>query len=433
MGRKLRHLLMFLLIILKEPNMPEADCICAPYSRCVCSNQRLTSIPQDLTTSISDLDLRHNKISMIPPGIFANLTKLGMLDLSNNEITMVKENTFAKLPQLLTLILSFNLITTIQSEKAKSTSSHADIQVISNNCYNGTTAGSTVGFYFTGIPYGQFLRLRRICSSTPRFKEKAAEFRQHFQQRGYEEALLDDAITRAQERPREETLKEKGQAAPQERTVLVTTPSATTNHHQKILAPSATLHKNQGDIQRFTLFAYRRNKNIKDLLVRAQIPKEDKNLLKKFTPSGSFPCGRNKCSTCTHIKKINYFISHRTRERHTIRDHINCQSRNIVYLIQCKKCGLQYVGETKQTLANRLNGHRSSIKTKKDTPVSAHFNLTDHNIADLEVLGIEKLRYTGNEDTTRQRSLQRESYWIHQFRTLHPDGLNQESLEITRV
>eukprot|EP00058_Branchiostoma_floridae_P013212 XP_002598700.1 hypothetical protein BRAFLDRAFT_95816 [Branchiostoma floridae] len=71
-----------------------------------------------------------------------------------------------------------------------------------------------------GIPYGQFLRLRRICSSTPRLKEKAAEFRQHFQQRGVEEALLDDAITRAQERPLEETLKEKEPTTPQERAIL---------------------------------------------------------------------------------------------------------------------------------------------------------------------------------------------------------------------
>ncbi|XP_078584852.1 uncharacterized protein LOC144867010 [Branchiostoma floridae x Branchiostoma japonicum] len=288
-----------------------------------------------------------------------------------------------------------------------------------------------------GIPYGQFLRLRRICSSTPRFKEKAAEFRQHFQQRGYEEALLDDAITRAQERPREDTLREKGPTPPQERTVLVTTYSPHLPPLQTIIRKYwhlLQLSTRTKDIFKDSpLFAYRRNKNIKDLLVRAQIPKEDKNFLKKFTPSGSFPCGRNKCSTCTHIKKINYFTSHRTGERHLIRNHINCQSRNIVYLIQCKKCGLQYVGETKQTLANRLNGHRSSINTKKDTPVSAHFNLTDHNIADLEVLGIEKLRYTGHEDTTRQRRLQRESYWIHQLRTLHPEGLNQESLEITRV
>ncbi|CAH1233821.1 Hypp836 [Branchiostoma lanceolatum] len=53
MGRKLRHLLIFLLIILKEPNMPEAGCTCTPAWRCDCPKQGLTSIPKNLPTSIS--------------------------------------------------------------------------------------------------------------------------------------------------------------------------------------------------------------------------------------------------------------------------------------------------------------------------------------------------------------------------------------------
>eukprot|EP00058_Branchiostoma_floridae_P017650 XP_002603139.1 hypothetical protein BRAFLDRAFT_63228 [Branchiostoma floridae] len=65
MARRWRHLLMFLLIILKEPNMPEAGCSCAPASRCDCSNQGLTSIPQNLPTSISGLDLRGAGIVLI--------------------------------------------------------------------------------------------------------------------------------------------------------------------------------------------------------------------------------------------------------------------------------------------------------------------------------------------------------------------------------
>ncbi|KAI8496657.1 corticospinal neuron axon guidance through spinal cord [Branchiostoma belcheri] len=192
-----------------------------------------------------------------------------------------------------------------------------------------------------------FLRIRRICSSTSRYREKAFEFRHHFQKRGFEETLLDAAITRAQERSRKDTLQKK--------------------------------------------------------------------------------------TLTTYVKKANNFKSHRTGKCYAIRTHINCQSKNIVYLIQCKKCGVQYVGETKQTLANRLNGHRSAINTKKDTPVSAHFNQTHHSVGDREILGIERLRYTGNEDLTRQRRLQRESYWIHQLRTSHPDGLSQESIEITRM
>eukprot|EP00058_Branchiostoma_floridae_P017649 XP_002603138.1 hypothetical protein BRAFLDRAFT_63229 [Branchiostoma floridae] len=58
MWRRWRHLLMFLLIILKEPNTPEADCSCRPFSRCSCLNRALSSIPQNLPTSIITLDFR---------------------------------------------------------------------------------------------------------------------------------------------------------------------------------------------------------------------------------------------------------------------------------------------------------------------------------------------------------------------------------------
>ncbi|KAI8508039.1 hypothetical protein Bbelb_142790 [Branchiostoma belcheri] len=66
MGRKLRHVLIFLLIILKEPNMPEAaDCSCKPSPVCKCPGMGLTSIPQNLPTSIVDLDLKYNLITTV--------------------------------------------------------------------------------------------------------------------------------------------------------------------------------------------------------------------------------------------------------------------------------------------------------------------------------------------------------------------------------
>ncbi|XP_078583735.1 uncharacterized protein LOC144866254 [Branchiostoma floridae x Branchiostoma japonicum] len=289
-----------------------------------------------------------------------------------------------------------------------------------------------------GIPFGQFLRVRRICSDEPKYRERAQQLKGFFQKRGYEDALLDEAAQRALHRPREELLRgqKKKRATPQDRPVLVTT----YNPH---LPPVNNILRKYWNILQLSprtrelfkdppLVAYRRNKNLKDTLVRAQIPKENNNFITKNIPSGSYPCGR-KCLTCTYVKKSKAFHSHQTSIRYTIRAHITCRTRNIIYMIQCKKCGIQYVGETGQTLANRMNGHRSSIKTDKDTPISAHFNQPSHTVADMEVIGLEKLAYGRTEDLTRQRRLHRESYWIHQLRTLHPEGLNQESLEITRV
>eukprot|EP00058_Branchiostoma_floridae_P008463 XP_002593951.1 hypothetical protein BRAFLDRAFT_68615 [Branchiostoma floridae] len=56
MRKKLRHLLIFLLIILKGLNMPEAGCRCWP-KWCACRRMGLTSIPQDLPPTIYTLAL----------------------------------------------------------------------------------------------------------------------------------------------------------------------------------------------------------------------------------------------------------------------------------------------------------------------------------------------------------------------------------------
>ncbi|XP_035660561.1 leucine-rich repeat-containing protein 24-like isoform X2 [Branchiostoma floridae] len=136
MDRKLRHLLMFLLIILMVPNLQvagwlwgsseKADSNCTPSSaqnagrscappRCDCRALGLTSINVNLPTSFTELDLGHNKITMIQKGTFKNLPQLQILDLSKNQITMIQKGAFENLPQLQILILSSNQIRMIQA------------------------------------------------------------------------------------------------------------------------------------------------------------------------------------------------------------------------------------------------------------------------------------------------------------------------------
>ena len=102
--------------------------------------------------------------------------------------------------------------------------------------------------------------------------------------------------------------------------------------------------------------------------------------------------------------------------------YIHLQNRNLVYLIQCRKCGLQYVGETANPLHIRMNDHRSDIHTQEtDKPVAAHFNLPDHTLDDLQVMGIKKIH---NNDTEWRKH--RESYWIFTLDILAPTGMNLE-------
>ncbi|XP_019617828.1 PREDICTED: leucine-rich repeat and fibronectin type III domain-containing protein 1-like protein, partial [Branchiostoma belcheri] len=131
MGGKLQHVLIFLLIILKEPNMPGANYSCEPShclkepnmldtscapSSCWCRRKGLTSIPPDLPPSIESLELRSNHITMIDPDTFKTLPKLRSLILSDNQITMIQVGTFQNLPNLQRLGLMGNKITIIKAK-----------------------------------------------------------------------------------------------------------------------------------------------------------------------------------------------------------------------------------------------------------------------------------------------------------------------------
>jgi len=84
-----------------------------------------------------------------------------------------------------------------------------------------------------------------------------------------------------------------------------------------------------------------------------------------------------------------------------VRAAFTCKTRNVVYMIQCRKCGLQYVGKTENPLHIRMNGHQSGIRTKNlEKPVASHFNQPDHSLEDLEVMAIEKIH---RDDTAHRR------------------------------
>ena len=125
------------------------------------------------------------------------------------------------------------------------------------------------------------------------------------------------------------------------------------------------------------------------------LPWSRKLMTSSYSPDnhhGMFRC-TSRCVTCQeHILESDSFKSHTTGAHHKIRGHITCTTSNIIYLISCRICGIQYIGETKNSLKKRFYGHRSTVKTQKlDTPVGQHFNLPNHSISDMILQGIEAL------------------------------------------
>ena len=87
-------------------------------------------------------------------------------------------------------------------------------------------------------------------------------------------------------------------------------------------------------------------------------------------------------------------------------------------MIQCKVCGQQYVGETGQSLNERMNNHRADVIHKRiEKPVAAHFNSPNHSIHEMEVLIIEQIKT--NDSLLRKIH---ESHWIPDLQTCYPTG-----------
>ncbi|XP_062509166.1 uncharacterized protein LOC134185402 [Corticium candelabrum] len=83
----------------------------------------------------------------------------------------------------------------------------------------------------------------------------------------------------------------------------------------------------------------------------------------------------------------------------------------MIYLIQCTKCGMQYVGETGQCLHQRMNNHRADVTSKQleGKPVGRH-DKPQHSVEDMKVTIID---YLGLKDDLSRKC--RESEWIRKL------------------
>ena len=115
-------------------------------------------------------------------------------------------------------------------------------------------------------------------------------------------------------------------------------------------------------------------------------------------------------------------------------EKLDCKSKNIVYLITCKICAAQYVGETVREFGVRMREHWDKIrKCDKSQIVYSHFQSDERHkscrIEDmLHFQIIEKIKTEdiANQDDglIRKRRLEREMFWIAKLRTAYPLGLN---------
>ena len=172
------------------------------------------------------------------------------------------------------------------------------------------------------------------------------------------------------------------------------------------------------------IVGFRHGKNLKSILVRAKIP------LRKLGDGSSGGCLGN-CGVCKFINCTSTFSDKDLAKTYQIKTGtLNCSSSMLVYIIQCKKCKLQYVGSTTTSFRLRFNNYKSHNKRfnlKGRAPQEsfhAHFNLPDHNgKEDWEVTLID-------QGETLESVRRKESFWQFELNTFIPNGLNEREVSL---
>jgi hypothetical protein len=341
------------------------------------------------------------------------------------------------------------------------------------------------------IPFSQFLRIRRICSNLEDFDKHIVEFSSHFLNRGYPLDLIEEAAIKARRLDRSHLLAPPKTTKQEvsEDNILVTTYHPNDNclstiiHEnwdllEKTLA-TTFLHKNRPKL------AYKRPRNLRDLLVKADIKmklntgsvlnQKDLDKTTQFVPEMKLRqtsitkfltktnsdtglhqqvdsvtarpqqtqlrpkkfCTNPKCKYCPLLDKSGHIQCHTTGQSFFTKENVTCQSSNLIYVINCTRCGKHYVGQTKRPLCQRLQEHFRSIKqglearnkkplaTYKPQPVGIHFSLPDHiGHRDVKIQILDFVHFHPDSKKAESVRLRVEKKWIHRLRCPAPNGMN---------
>ncbi|XP_056391573.1 uncharacterized protein LOC130284811 isoform X1 [Hyla sarda] len=180
------------------------------------------------------------------------------------------------------------------------------------------------------VPYGQYLRARRICSTESTFHQQADDLRQRFKDRGYSNRNIKKAYNRAKVQQRSQLLRPKQPLPTNEQVRFVT--KFNVQWHQMyqcmekfwpILTVDPILKQYVTDRPAITA---RRVQNLKDMLVKSEyipIPSHPFGIVNQRL--GCVPCGRYVA--CPNIERTSVFTDSSGSRQFSIRHFITCSTK----------------------------------------------------------------------------------------------------------
>ena len=299
---------------------------------------------------------------------------------------------------------------------------------------------------FESLPYGEFLRVRRNCSEEATFDSYALRIKQAFITRGYDETVLQTDLEKAKLQDRNELISNDRSSEPtpvpstssqanNEVTPAVVKPAFLVMTHHPANTQFKQIVKTNWDLLGSSetttgLFnagyklGARRNPRLRDKLVSSSLPLPHKRGKQGMILN---ECEKAICIYCDTLDKSGQIQSFFTKQTHTSKFNICCQSSNLVYCLECRTCSKQYVGQTKRKFLERLREHFNNIrKNNQRDPIGRHFNSPHHDgkCTQVKTYILAFITMPSNSNEALHMRLKFERSWIYRLRTSLPYGLN---------
>ncbi len=297
----------------------------------------------------------------------------------------------------------------------------------------------------TGGPYSQLLRIRRICTKDTDFELHAHTILGFYKARGYPDSLLEDSLTRVRTQNRSVLLQPINPTiSQQDSPLLCILPYNPCNPPVRgiINDESPILHtdpKLTCVASKRVILGHRRAKNLKDILVHSRLryPPTIPNPIVTNSINPAKVCNNQYCRYCPKLDHSGKVKSPSTGKSYIVPQKFTCRFNNLIYVISCKKCKSQYVGQTKVTLMQRFQKHLKdiehcanwdnappSIKSKGPTNVGYHFSLPRHSVDDVQIQVLEFIKSHPDSVDAKERRDDRETHWMYKLKSLAPLGIN---------
>ena len=268
------------------------------------------------------------------------------------------------------------------------------------------------------IVYSQTLRVARVCSHETDFRKHTTEMKSWFLKRGYPNNVIEKEMKKVKFSKISSTRKGNAKVVP----LVVTYHPGLKNINQIINKDLHLLYMDQEVKKVFTpkpMVSFRSARKLSSYLVRAKLYPLKRKV-------GSFECKGKRCQTCLNVNETDSIASSVTKEEYKINHCFDCNEKCLIYLLTCKVCLKQYVGQTVDEFRLRWNNYRSyNKKYQRLEPcmqehLFEHFNEEEHHgfLEDVSITFIDK--------TDPSEPLKRENYWKNVLKTMAPLGLNIE-------